>query len=814
MRRRAAALLLLFLVACHGAKERSAAPAGPDVLYARGREAYMRGDYNVAEAVAREGETRFATEPAWHELFAVLEAQCIGRKNPKAALALLERTPATGAPQPSVRRLIARGYALAALGRAPDADATYVAADALAARVAPALQPEIAMRRVATLYRPGNADEAKRSAHRAIDGAAAAKQTWVLASAYGNLAYVEMRERQWREATEHYRLTLQHARAAHAKAIETAVGGNLGWCYLQLGDFDEAMTQFRAALDFAEKRSLLDQQHAALTNIADVNVSRLEFAAALPYARRALDTARHLDDARKIANSLNQLGQIELELRHYDAAAKLNAEALAIRIKNHDGEGELYSRVNEARILAATGDPARALEILDAVIASRKADPPMRWRAQAVEAKVYSQLGRLGEAERMYEATLATGDDTRARESAQGTESFFAFERNLIGSYDEYIDLLLQEGRAADALRLAERSRARTLRDAIGLDPSAVIDPPALARAKNATILCYWLGPRRSLLWTVTPAGVDVATLPPEDDIDRDADAYRAELQAPRHSLASALGAKLYATLVAPAKIVPSSRVIILPDAHLNALSFETLIAPAPRPHYWIEDVTVSYSPSLHLLATTPAWHGVRDARVLVVGNVPAEGREFPALARARDEIARVVRHFDLARRVVIEGITATPASYAAAKPDRFDFIHFTAHATASTRTPLDSSVILAPGANGFRLSGRDIVDVPLAAELVTVSSCNSAGRRSYAGEGLVGLAWAFMRAGAHRVVAAQWEVSDSATPQIMDRMYAAIGSGLEPAAALRQAKLALLRSNSVYERPFYWAPFVVYGAI
>ena len=94
----------------------------------------------------------------------------------------------------------------------------------------------------------------------------------------------------------------------------------------------------------------------------------------------------------------------------------------------------------------------------------------------------------------------------------------------------------------------------------------------------------------------------------------------------------------------------------------------------------------------------------------------------------------------------------------------------------------------------------------------MTVSSCNSAGRRSYAGEGLVGLAWAFLRAGAHRVVAAQSEVSDSAAPLLMDAMYGAIIAGMEPAEALRKAKLELLHSN--FKSPRYWAPFAVYGAI
>src|SRR6185503_15547387 len=109
--------------------------------------------------------------------------------------------------------------------------------------------------------------------------------------------------------------------------------------------------------------------------------------------------------------------------------------------------------------------------------------------------------------------------------------------------------------------------------------------------------------------------------------------------------------------------------------------------------------------------------------------------------------------------------------------PAHFGFIHFAAHGTANERRPLDSSVILARG----RLSGHDIAKTDLTAQLVTVSSCNSAGKRSYQGEGLVGLAWAFLRAGANRVIAAQWDVSDAASPKLMDVMYGEIAKGRNP---------------------------------
>jgi CHAT domain-containing protein len=67
------------------------------------------------------------------------------------------------------------------------------------------------------------------------------------------------------------------------------------------------------------------------------------------------------------------------------------------------------------------------------------------------------------------------------------------------------------------------------------------------------------------------------------------------------------------------------------------------------------------------------------------------------------------------------------------------------------------------------------------------------------------------LRAGARNVIAALWEANDVSTPKLMDVMYDGINRGEEPAMALREAKLALLHSASVYRRPFYWAPFQLY---
>jgi CHAT domain-containing protein len=111
-----------------------------------------------------------------------------------------------------------------------------------------------------------------------------------------------------------------------------------------------------------------------------------------------------------------------------------------------------------------------------------------------------------------------------------------------------------------------------------------------------------------------------------------------------------------------------------------------------------------------------------------------------------------------------------------------------------------------------FKLYAREIAKQPLHAQLVTISSCYGSGTRAYAGEGLVGLSWAFLRAGSQNVIGSLWEVSDASTPVLMDQMYGELEKGSSPAAALRAAKLSLLHSQGTFRKPFYWAAFELYA--
>jgi CHAT domain-containing protein len=661
------------------------------------------------------------------------------------------------------------------------------------------------MQQAAPPTRQGKYEVAERFARQAVALGRASHQKFVLVNSLGMVATAEMNRRQFEQALNDFTEALNLAHSAGAKSTAQKITGNVGWCYMQLGDIEEANRLYLEAFKDSEPRV----RPTWLTNIANVLISERKYDAALAYAEQSLAAANTYGDESKIAASLENLAQVNIELQRYDVAAKLNAESLRLRHKNHESKEMLIpALLNDARIGAETGAVNQALATLDSIIGAAGDDDPLLWTAQATAASIYRRkLDDVASAERMYEAALETGDRARAHvtEEAYG----FAFESNLIRLYDDYIDLLISEHRDDAALRVAERSRARTLRQGLGFPSRESIDPVALARKKNATILSYWLAPGRSLLWVITPRGLSMVTLQPADQIEREIDAYRRQIIDPVASSPIERGEHLYDML--RIRAIPADapkRVIVLPDGKINAINLETLVVPTPQPHFWIEDVTMSYAPSLDLIDVPAPPRSGRNGRLLVMGSVPAAGPEFPALSQAGTEMNDVSSFFDRPRPVLIAGPAATAGAYLSSEPRQFDYIHFVAHGTANVRAPLDSAVIVA----GPRLTGSQIIKTRLEAQLVTISSCNSAGSRNYAGEGLVGLAWAFLRAGARRVVAAQWEVNDIATPKLMKRMYAELADGREPADALRTAKLDMLRKGK-YTRPVYWAPFILYGA-
>lgn len=594
------------------------------------------------------------------------------------------------------------------------------------------------------------------------------------------------------------------------EATEEKLEGNLGWAYLELGDYENAAQLFTRAHATATRIGNTSDAIIWMYQSGNVRYRQGDLAGADERYRAAYDLAT-ASQHRQRPIILALLAEESLELGRLADARRYCEESVRQRRAAKDVEGELRSLTLAARIAIASDRFDRVEALLEDVLARTKSLTTQS-EAHRQLAELYARQGKIALADEEFRLAIDTA--RKARANVDGMELRFSYFNAVAELFDSYVDFLIARGRNEDALAATEMSRAQTLEEAKP-ETSKPKDVRRIARDHNATILSYWLGSERSYLWIVTPQKIDVVRLPPQRTIDAAIDAYQRNLLGARGSLtmSGARGTDLWQMLAAPASpfIAPGSRVIIVPHGRLATFNMETLVVPTPKPHYWIEDAIVSTAGSLALLARGETKRSPAP-RLLLVGNAPPPSSEFAPLPRAGLEMQKVARHF-AGRAVTLEGTKATPSAYRAALPGGFDYLHFVAHGVATRLKPLDSAVVLAPEGETFKLYARDIAEQPLTANVVTISSCHGAGTREYAGEGLVGLAWAFLHAGADNVVAALWEVNDAATPDLMDRFYEKLAGGADPATALRDAKLSLVRRKDVYANPLFWAPFLLYGS-
>src|SRR5262249_37083150 len=129
--------------------------------------------------------------------------------------------------------------------------------------------------------------------------------------------------------------------------------------------------------------------------------------------------------------------------------------------------------------------------------------------------------------------------------------------------------------------------------------------------------------------------------------------------------------------------------------------------------------------------------------------------------------------------------------------------IHLATHGFIRDDEPLDSLLALAPldvdagpggGDGDGLLTVRKIFQLDLDAQLVVLSACNS-GLGRINGDGVVGLARAFLYAGSRSVLASLWRVADEVTSPQMVQFYGAFKqNGGRAAVALRRAQLDIIQ--------------------
>jgi tetratricopeptide (TPR) repeat protein len=832
---------------------------------------FLHGDLVRAQTeAAGESQRWLRSSPEWSWKFKTLEAEAmLWRGLYEDALNLLKsRSLPFKQPDLAIHALTLIGVADASLHRFPEAEQNIKEAEEFCRTSAYVGCGEVVGARGFLTNERGDSSSAEKFFMASLTYARVHGDRFLESKALRNLGHVSAAMERFDEAIDRSEASYEAAAVVDARVVELVAKANIGWADYRLGDREKALEAFQEAEKRAADLGDIYDQENELTNIGYVYMDESKFDLAGQSFRQALKLAESIKAQQDIYNALRVLARFSLRTGDLERASHYAERARGIARESGIHKDELYPMLVQGQVAARRGNSAEAEKTFQVVEQDRACPVFLKWEAQHSLARLYEDQKRLDVADREYRAALATFEAARA---SVGREDYqLSFLSNAAGIYDDYVHFLVARGRTGDALRWADYSRARTLAEGLGLLPKGaskgdLAAPPALnaqeiARRAKGTLLFYWLGEKQSYLWAVTPQRTQLFSLPPGAEIEAAVQRYRKALGGPQDVLDSANedGRRLYSMLIAPAaavlpmgntfspakRKVPSGakapkfcaacgaaesrtlskqrglgvssplKIFVIPDGGLNNLNFETLIVPDPQPHYWIEDATIANASSLRVLAASQSSPVRRTRRLLLVGDSVAPSKDYPELPKASVQMESVARHFPAEQRQIFARAEATPAAYLGSPLERFSYIHFVAHGTASRLSPLDSAIVLSRDrANGdsFKLYARDIIRHRLRADLVTISACYGAGERAYSGEGLVGLSWAFQRAGAHHVIAALWEATDASSLRLMEEFYGQLEKGAGPDSALRSAKLALLHGSS-FHNPFYWAPFQLYA--
>ena len=266
----------------------------------------------------------------------------------------------------------------------------------------------------------------------------------------------------------------------------------------------------------------------------------------------------------------------------------------------------------------------------------------------------------------------------------------------------------------------------------------------------------------------------------------------------------------LFDVLISPiADLLQGDDVIFVPDgpfclAPLSALSDSARIRTVPS------------LTALKLIASAPD-NFYSNSEALLVGDpwlqeVTDENGE-PIAEQLPCAIKEVEMIGELLQTAPLTGVNATK-SEVLKRMKSAALVHIAAHGDPKfgeiALTPNPERTSQVPEKEDFMLSMSDIRAVGLRARLVVLSSCHS-GQGEVNSEGVVGIARAFLCAGARSVLVSLWAIDDEATLLFMKSFYRHLADRKSASLALHYA-MKSLRESEKYFANKYWAPFVLIG--
>lgn len=643
----------------------------------------------------------------------------------------------------------------------------------------------------------------------------------------------------------------------------------IGQAYLEMGKVSEALLYFNRALELAKKQQDPSAEARARKSLGDVYTLTGDYQQALAHLEVSLRLRRQVKEQQGIAQTLFMLARVERARGELHKALAYLEEGLQIvelrrekifgnelrtsYFANNQGFYELYidvlMRLHKEQPQAGydglalqASERARARGLLDlfseaGVDIRQDVEPTLLHR----EARLIQQLNDLEKRRAQVLSRQHTDEEADAveRPAAVVLERLRQLEAQIRAVSPQYAALT--------------RPQPVNLKEL-----QAQLD-------EDTVLLVYRLGTARSVLWTVTPTGLQGYELPARAEIESAAAQVRSrltdrELNEKKYRQSwpqtEVFIKHLSRLILQPAaRHLTAKRLVVVADGALHFIPFGMLIAPhngqllsAAHEIIHLPSVSVlkqlrqqapmrAVAPKMLALIADPVFEkdderlrnlqekgkplaislSQRDDSLSSLKRALENNKPLERLKASEYEAQQISRYVPETQYEMFLGFSASRANLAKTDLSRFRILHFATHHLVNPKRPELSGIVLSlydrdgQPQNGFLLA-HEFYPLKLNAELVVLSACQTAIGRQLRGEGLISLTRSLMYAGARRLVVSLWDAPDEATAELMSQFYAQmLRYQLHPAAALRAAQLVMSR-HPRWSAPYYWAGFVLQG--
>ena len=667
---------------------------------------------------------------------------------------------------------------------------------------------------------------------------------------YCNLGNVYQGLGNFKQAVVFHKLGLNIAKELGDMDGEGKAYCNLGNVYHGLGNFKQAVEFHKLSLNIAKELGVKDVEGKAYGNLGNAYRSLRDIKQAEKYYKLHLNIAKELGSKDAEGDAFMELGDVFFRLRDFEQAIEYMEQGLSIfkEVGNRNGEGNSYLKLGEAYAHLGNFKEAIMYHKQSLSIAKGIGNKVLEAGVCHSLGHDYDWSGYLSEALDYYRSSVKIYDDVRALLQSEDAWKI-SFREETQCAYTALWRILVKTGETDEALCAAEKGRAQALMDILkeryGVHSlcSASVEPEEMISdvLNNLTtqtvfitldkhVISFWLLQRgKEILFKQKKIEGESCKLLVEatlrdigpgfrvkcenrsmDKLRDDPPSNREAAEERKHSTTSSLNplSPLYDVIIGPIAD-QGDQLIVVPDGPFFLVPYSALT----------ESIRIRIVPSLtalQVIASSPDdFHGRTGA--LLVGDPCLEeitnlvGEPFwEQLPFARREVEMIG---ELLKTTPLIGRDATKADVLK-RLTSVALVHIAAHGRAETGeillAPNPGWTSRIPGREYYILTMSDVQAVRLRARLVVLSCCHS-GQGEIKAEGVVGIARAFLCAGARSVLVSLWVIDDEATMEFMRLFYQHLVDGKSASVALYQG-MKSLRDSEQFRDLKYWAPFVLIG--